>query len=167
MEWIFNNETPIYLQIIDRFKMDIANGSLKPGNKVPSVRELALSAGVNPNTMQKALSELERDGYLESRRTSGRFVADMGNQADSLKNDLAHKLCSEFCEGMSKVGFTPEQSLTVYENYLKISKKEELKWLRKMNIVKSQRNNCSFSFRVRCLISHSRRMAASFCSNTS
>ena len=74
--------------------------------------ELALSAGVNPNTMQKALSELERDGYLESRRTSGRFVADIGNQADSLKNDLAHKLCSEFCEGMSKVGFTPEQSLT-------------------------------------------------------
>ncbi len=52
MEWNFNNETPIYLQI-DRFKMDIANGSLKPGNKVPSVRELALSAGVNPNTMQK------------------------------------------------------------------------------------------------------------------
>ena len=51
MEWNFNNETPIYLQIIDRFKMDIANGSLKPGNKVPSVRELALSAGVNPNTM--------------------------------------------------------------------------------------------------------------------
>ena len=102
MEWNFNNETPIYLQIIDRFKMDIANGSLKPGNKVPSVRELALSAGVNPNTMQKALSELERDGYLESRR----------------------KLCSEFCEGMEKVGFTPEQSLTVYENYLKSLKKE-------------------------------------------
>lgn len=124
MEWNFNNETPIYLQIIDRFKMDIANGSLKPGNKVPSVRELALSAGVNPNTMQKALSELERDGYLESRRTSGRFVADIGNQADSLKNDLAHKLCSEFCEVMSKVGFTPEQSLTVYENYLKSLKKE-------------------------------------------
>ena len=124
MEWNFNNETPIYLQIIDRFKMDIANGSLKPGNKVPSVRELALSAGVNPNTMQKALSELERDGYLESRRTSGRFVADMGNQADSLKNDLAHKLCSEFCEGMEKVGFTAEQSLTVYENYLKSLKKE-------------------------------------------
>ena len=124
MEWNFNNETPIYLQIIDRFKMDIANGSLKPGNKVPSVRELALSAGVNPNTMQKALSELERDGYLESRRTSGRFVADMGNQADSLKNDLAHKLCSEFCEGMEKVGFTPVQSLTVYENYLKSLKKE-------------------------------------------
>lgn len=124
MEWNFNNETPIYLQIIDRFKMDIANGSLKPGNKVPSVRELALSAGVNPNTMQKALSELERDGYLESRRTSGRFVADMGNQADSLKNDLAHKLCSEFCEGMAKVGFTQEQSLTGYENYLKSLKKE-------------------------------------------
>ena len=87
MEWNFNNETPIiHLQIIDRFKMDIANGSLKPGNKVPSVRELALSAGdKSKHHAKKALSELERDGYLESRRTSGRFVADMGNQADSLK----------------------------------------------------------------------------------
>ncbi len=124
MEWSFNNEVPIYLQIIDRFKMEIANGSLKSGDKVPSVRELALSAGVNPNTMQKALSELERDGYLESRRTSGRFVTDRGSQADTLKNDLAHKLCTEFCEGMSKVGFTPEESLMEYENYLKGLKKE-------------------------------------------
>ena len=124
MEWSFNNEVPIYLQIIDRFKMEIANGSLKSGDKVPSVRELALSAGVNPNTMQKALSELERDGYLESRRTSGRFVTDRGSQADTLKNDLAHKLCTEFCEGMSKVGFTPEESLIEYENYLKGLKKE-------------------------------------------
>ena len=124
MEWSFNNEVPIYLQIIDRFKMEIANGSLKSGDKVPSVRELALSAGVNPNTMPKALSELERDGYLESRRTSGRFVTDRGSQADTLKNDLAHKLCTEFCEGMSKVGFTPEESLMEYENYLKGLKKE-------------------------------------------
>lgn len=124
MEWSFNNEVPIYLQIIDRFKMEIANGSLKSGDKVPSVRELALSAGVNPNTMQKALSELERDGYLESRRTSGRFVTDRGSQADTLKNDLAYKLCTEFCEGMSKIGFTPEESLMEYENYIKIIKKE-------------------------------------------
>lgn len=103
MEWNFNNETPIYLQIIDRFKMDIANGSLKPGNKVPSVRELALSAGVNPNTMQKALSELERDGYLESRRTSGRFVADMGNQADSLKM-IWHISCAvSFVKGCQRL----------------------------------------------------------------
>ena len=58
MEWNFNNETPIYLQIIDRFKMDIANGSLKPGNKVPSVRELALSAGVNPNTCKRLYPSL-------------------------------------------------------------------------------------------------------------
>ncbi len=124
MEWSFNNEVPIYLQIIDRFKMEIANGSLKSGDKVPSVRELALSAGVNPNTMQKALSELERDGYLESRRTSGRFVTDRGSQADILKKNLAYKLCTEFCEGMSKIGFTPEESLMEYENYLKGLKKE-------------------------------------------
>ena len=62
MAWKFNNESPIYLQIVDAIKMQIAQGALKPGDQVPAVRELAVTAGVNPNTMQKALSELEREG---------------------------------------------------------------------------------------------------------
>ena len=75
--------------------------------------------------LMKIMKSIFKERYnLVQIKYSGRFVADMGNQADSLKNDLAHKLCSEFCEGMSKVGFTPEQSLTVYENYLKSLKKE-------------------------------------------
>ena len=68
MAWKFNNESPIYLQIVDAIKMQIAQGILKPGDQVPAVRELAVTAGVNPNTMQKALSELEREGVLYSQR---------------------------------------------------------------------------------------------------
>ena len=66
MAWKFNNESPIYLQIVDAIKMQIAQGVLKPGDQVPAVRELAVTAGVNPNTMQKALAELEREGVLYS-----------------------------------------------------------------------------------------------------
>ena len=72
MSWNFSNDVPIYLQIMEHFKVQIASGKLEVGDKIPPVRELALEAGVNPNTMQKALSELEREGYLESQRTSGR-----------------------------------------------------------------------------------------------
>ena len=80
MSWNFSNDVPIYLQIMEHFKVQIASGKLEVGDKIQPVRELALEAGVNPNTMQKALSELEREGYLESQRTSGRFVADRGKQ---------------------------------------------------------------------------------------
>ena len=61
MSWNFSNDVPIYLQIMEHFKVQIASGKLEVGDKIPPVRELALEAGVNPNTMQKALSELERD----------------------------------------------------------------------------------------------------------
>ena len=76
MAWKFENETPIYLQIIDKIKKDIVSGVLSPGSKIPPVRELAIEAGVNPNTMQKALQTLESEGILYSQRTSGRFVAE-------------------------------------------------------------------------------------------
>ena len=65
MKWEFNDDTPIYLQIMEHIKTEIASGGLKAGDKIPPVRELAMEAGVNPNTMQKALSELEREGLLE------------------------------------------------------------------------------------------------------
>ena len=82
MEWRFSNEAPIYQQIMEQIKAMIATGVLTSGDKLPSVRELAVEAGVNPNTMQKALSELEREGLLCSKRTSGRFVTDNPKNAD-------------------------------------------------------------------------------------
>ena len=80
MAWKFNNESPIYLQIVDAIKMQIAQGTLKPGDQVPAVRELALTAGVNPNTMQKALSELEREGVLYSQRAICSRAKDRRNE---------------------------------------------------------------------------------------
>ena len=76
MPWELDNDRPIYLQLMERIQHDIISGVYKPGDKIPSVRDLALDAAVNPNTMQKALSELERSGLLYSQRTSGRFITD-------------------------------------------------------------------------------------------
>ena len=76
MPWNLDSSRPIYLQIIERVQMDIITGRYQPGDKLPSVRNLAQEAAVNPNTMQKALSELERSGLIYSQRTSGRFITE-------------------------------------------------------------------------------------------
>ena len=104
MSWNFSNDVPIYLQIMEHFKVQIASGKLEVGDKIPPVRELA--------------SELEREGYLESQRTSGRFVADRGKQIDRLKQDMALELCESFHNGMKKIGFTPEEAIAEYKEYI-------------------------------------------------
>ena len=76
MPWNLDNDRPIYLQLMERIQHDIISGVYQPGDKLPSVRDLAVEAAVNPNTMQKALSELERCGLVYSQRTSGRFITD-------------------------------------------------------------------------------------------
>ena len=76
MSWTLDNDRPIYLQLMERIQRDIIAGVYQPGDKLPSVRDLALEAAVNPNTMQKALSELERSGLVYSQRTSGRFITE-------------------------------------------------------------------------------------------
>ena len=81
MEWNLDPSRPIYQQIIEKVETEIASGRYQPGQQLPSVRELALEAGVNPNTMQRALSELERGGLVTSRRTSGRFITEDGNMS--------------------------------------------------------------------------------------
>ena len=123
MSWKLNTDRPIYLQLMDNIKFRIISGVYPPGDKLPSVRDLAAEAAVNPNTMQKALSELEREGYIESQRTSGRLVADRGKKIDRLKQDMALELCESFYNGMKKIGFTPEEALAEYKGY--ISRMEE------------------------------------------
>lgn len=76
MAWNLTSDRPIYLQIMEHIQTDIIAGTYLPGEKLPSVRELASEAGVNPNTMQKALSELENSGLIHTERTSGRFITD-------------------------------------------------------------------------------------------
>ena len=118
MEWTFNEETPIYLQIVEQIKAQIATGRLKAGDKIPSVRELAVDAGVNPNTMQKALTELERMGLLYSARTSGRFVADDKQRTDSVHEELVEQYMRTFTENMSKVGYSPKEAEKLYSKYV-------------------------------------------------
>ena len=89
MAWALDNDRPIYLQLMERIQMDIISGKYPPGGKLPSVRELALDASVNPNTMQKALSELERSGIVYAQRTSGRFITEDEHMLKELKAQLA------------------------------------------------------------------------------
>lgn len=126
MEWKFTEDTPIYLQIMEQVKMQIANGNLKPGDKMLPVRELAFEAEVNPNTMQKALSELERDGFLYSQRTTGRFVSDNVQKMESLQGELVQKQIEYFLENMRSLGHEPKESCSLLERYCKKDNRAEI-----------------------------------------
>lgn len=104
MEWNFKDGIPIYTQIIDEMTMRIASSAYEPGDKLPSVRDLALDAGVNPNTMQRALAELERRGLVYSERTSGRFVTKEEAVLKDLHEELAKKYFEELTEKLRKIG---------------------------------------------------------------
>lgn len=117
MKWIFVDDLPIYQQIMDVIRQGIASGELKAGEKLPSVRELALEAEVNPNTMQKALSELEREGLLYSQRTSGRFVSENTGTKEELRKGLAEQYLSDFLEKMEKLGIDKEEVIRMIKNH--------------------------------------------------
>mgnify|MGYP001313476122 FL=1 len=109
MPWNLDSSRPIYLQIIERVQMDIIPGRYQPGDKLPSVRDLAQEAAVNPNTMQKALSELERSGLIYSQRTSGRFITEDKELIHQMKKELAAAEVSAFVAHMKQLGITPEE----------------------------------------------------------
>lgn len=109
MPWNLDSARPIYLQIIERVQMDIVTGQYQPGDKLPSVRDLAQEAAVNPNTMQKALSELERSGLIYSQRTSGRFITEDNELIHQMKKELAAAEVSAFVAHMKQLGITPEE----------------------------------------------------------
>ena len=111
MEWNFTNGVPIYSQIIDEMTMRIASRAYAPGEKIPSVRELAMDAGVNPNTMQRALAELERRGLVYTERTSGRFVTKEAGILEALQEELALKYVEEFVEKLRKIGIVDESKI--------------------------------------------------------
>lgn len=109
MTWNLDSSRPIYLQIIERVQMDVITGRYQPGDKLPSVRDLAQEAAVNPNTMQKALSELERSGLIYSQRTSGRFITEDKELIHQMKKELAAAEVSAFVAHMKQLGITPEE----------------------------------------------------------
>ena len=109
MPWNLDSSRPIYLQIIERVQMDIITGRYQPGDKLPSVRDLAQEAAVNPNRMQKALSELERSGLIYSQRTSGRFITEDKELIHQMQKELAAAEVSAFVAHMKQLGITPEE----------------------------------------------------------
>ena len=105
MEWTFRNDLPIYSQLVDKIKLAIVSGVLPPGERLASVRDLATEAGVNPNTMQRALQELEREGLVFSQRTAGRFVTEDITVIDEIKKTLAKGQIESFLKAMKELGY--------------------------------------------------------------
>ena len=113
MQWQFSNDAPIYTQLIQQVKVGIVTGAFPPGDRLPSVRDMATEAGVNPNTMQRALAELERDGLVYSQRTAGRFVTEDNTMINAAKRSLAQRHVKTFLEAMLGLGFQKEEIISL------------------------------------------------------
>ncbi len=109
MAWNLDSDRPIYAQILEEIQLRIIAGQYQPGGKIPSVREFAAEAGVNPNTMQKALSELERYGLVMAQRTSGRVVTEDMEMIKEIRSKLAREQILAFIDKMKKLGFNKEE----------------------------------------------------------
>ena len=115
MDWSFRNDQPIYSQLIQRLTEAIVSGVYAPGEKLPSVRELALEVGVNPNTVQRSLTELEREGLVFSQRTAGRFVTENENMIVNAKLRIADERVSEFLRSMKTLGCGKQEIISLIE----------------------------------------------------
>ncbi|HYF83597.1 MAG TPA: GntR family transcriptional regulator [Clostridia bacterium] len=123
MSWDLKSDRPIYSQLIEQIQIKICSGIFAPGSKLPSVRELAQEAAVNPNTMQKALSKLEEDGLLYTNRTTGRFITEDVKMIQQAKHKLAQDQISEFLEKMKSLGFGKTETLSIISTMLEEAKK--------------------------------------------
>ncbi|MDF2887205.1 MAG: putative transcriptional regulator [Lacrimispora sp.] len=112
MSWELKNDRPIYIQLIEQIHFRIISGEYESGSKLPSVRDLAAEASVNPNTMQKALSELEHSGLLVTNRTSGRLITEDQSMIQKMKLDLAKEQLENFLKQLKKLGFSDEEVKT-------------------------------------------------------
>lgn len=117
MTWNLDSGRPIYAQIMERVERDIISGRYRPGDKLPSVRELAMEASVNPNTMQKALAELERSGLVYSQRTAGRFITEDTAMIQNMKEELARRQIQDFFEQMRQMGFEQKEILALIQKF--------------------------------------------------
>ena len=115
MGWNFQNDLPIYAQLVDAIKFSIVSGQLLPGARMSTVRDLALEAGVNPNTMQRALQQLEREGLVFSQRSSGRFVTEDVSVIDRARSALAAEYVRRYRDSMASLGFSEEDMRTLLD----------------------------------------------------
>ncbi len=115
MEWRFSSDAPIYAQLVAQIQNAIVSGTLPPGERLPSVRDLAAEAGVNPNTMQRAMAELEREGLVYSQRTAGRFVTEDHARIEQAKLQCAQHQIQNFLDGMARLGYGREETLRLVQ----------------------------------------------------
>ena len=116
MDYIFDNERPIYVQLVEKIRLEIISGKLKSGERLPSVRELALTARVNPNTMQKALVELEQLGLVYTERTNGKYVTTDKSLIDKYKEEYANSISNTYFTSMQTLGFTKKETIKYLKN---------------------------------------------------
>ena len=113
----FDASRPIYAQLVERLKARILAGTYPPGGHLDSVRDLAAAAGVNPNTMQRALAQLESEGLVRTERTSGRYVTEDTNLIEQLRAAAAHDIAADSLEKMRSIGYTPEKAAALLEHW--------------------------------------------------
>lgn len=126
MEWHFNNDAPIYSQLVEQMTLRIVTAVYMPGQRMPSVRDLAMEAGVNPNTMQRALGELERNGLVFSQRTSGRFVTEDIKMIEDAKRTLASRQIQTFLRAMDQLGYQPGEIIALVKTAQEKEEKENV-----------------------------------------
>ena len=124
MTWDLTGDRPIWLQLTEQIQQRIVAGEYRAGDRLPSVRELAAEASVNPNTMQKALTELERTGLLYSQRTSGRFITGDEGMIHALKEQLAREQTAAFLARMADLGFSGREALAIMEDQVEKGDKD-------------------------------------------
>ena len=111
VNYIFDNERPIYIQLVEQLRIEIVSGKLKQGERIPSVRELALITKVNPNTMQKALAELEEENLIYTERTNGKFVTEDTKLIENVRKKLAKEQAINYIKRMENLGLSYEETL--------------------------------------------------------
>lgn len=114
MSFVFDNDRPIYIQLVEQLEIQIVAGQILPGERIPSVRELAQKLQVNPNTMQRALNSLEEQKLIYTQRTNGKFVTDDKKLIEKYKEKYAKEKADNFLNSMQELGFSKEDTI----NYL-------------------------------------------------
>ena len=117
MPWEFQDHLPIYAQLMDTLKRRIITGRYLPGEKLPSVRELAAEAGINPNTVQRAFSELEREGLIYTQRATGKYVTENADEIKSARQELARTQVAEFLSTMQSLGYSVGDVIVLLQSF--------------------------------------------------
>ncbi|MGD9567703.1 MAG: GntR family transcriptional regulator [Sedimentibacter sp.] len=111
----FNNNIPIYIQVMEKIKQDIVTGKLKPGDKMPSTRDYSNELGINFNTVARVYKEMEMEELLFTRRGLGTFITEKPELIDNLRYEMAKKQIETFIQGMKQIGYTKEEMIRLIE----------------------------------------------------